>query len=1330
MPLVEDTQELGFNVPQYQAPDRPPPSLLDTGVAAFRLENDIVNMYSFLNRKNETYDPTFNLKTSLQEQGLWDDRDSYIGTFSQADLNARRAKIAQERKDRAMLAQSGWTGVGAAAVAGLISPTALIPFMAEGRPLVAAGKGALYGVVGIGAQELALQAAQEERTGEESAFAIAGGAVLGGIIGGAVGFLKPGVLESIAKDMHDIPGRPYTSYAYGADAGAAAVAEGGAGGIARDNWLTRKLAHIGPVTRGISQDVSEVGRFMTSQFSTAGLRLEGNIRGIPSSATGTIEDSIKLWERNLADSIETFDSAFRDYYFEGAAPKFFANTRAEAGALFGSGKLSRKEFGEAVGRAMFANDVSEIPQVAATAAKIREQLYKPLFEEAQKVGVLKDMPGELIGDESYFNRLYNDDVIDARMGDFIDVLSEHIGNKFHKDFVEELQHVLEKEQRFKQKQADIALPEDEALALRENFETRLRALEEGRSEELIQAEEQIASIRAQAKTAPVNPLTKQGVRETSKRELLDAAKAIEDNLGEEFARLRGERTEIRRRLRNLNKNRALIGERRAAKLAKVERLEELQLNTLNRVIRKAEKVAADLEKYSHEELTRQAEALQAQFNELGRLYDKETEAITETAREFDTAEGFHDSFLASMFPNMADTGQGVAEKGLALVARHEERAAKMQRLADRLEHVEALDDNALRDWIKEGLEQVKRDVNEINSTRALRRQRLSEQAAKLDPAVLMRALDEQGAAVQLRRRDFEQKYGALGSFDEATGKTDFQEYAKSLAQQITDKILGANSRIQSMYLILDKRGPELARMLDIPSNYVSKSGVNFSDFLVTDVQRAMRSYLRTLSSDIEVARKFGTADAREWFQRLRDEYYSKVEALKDGTPETIERETAKLSAHYRGLESDLNALLERARRTRGVPKNPRGLATRAGQMMMNLNVLRLMGTVMISSIPDLARPVMKYGLMRTFKDGFVPFISRMKRFEISKREARQAAIGLDTILHSRAHQLYDMIDEFSGRTKLERGVEYATSKIGALALFDHWTSWMKEISSSVALTKFMDSLGILVSQKGTKKELDEATEFLASKGIGNKEAFAIWDELQKPGGSNEVDGVLFPNTDNWENADARRALLTALRSEADDTIVTPGFERPLWMDNTLPGRLVAQFRSFAMSSTTKVLMAGLQARDAAFVQGTIASLALGVLSYYLWAVSTGGQAYEEMLNAKPERWADEAIARSGVLAVFGEFQRIGERIPAIDQFMNFSGQRVTNRAGTSLIEALAGPSFDAADQSLKVLTQLDSPTQGTVHAIRTLLPFQNLFWLRQAFDQVEKAIPVPERRSQ
>ena len=434
---------------------------------------------------------------------------------------------------------------------------------------------------------------------------------------------------------------------------------------------------------------------------------------------------------------------------------------------------------------------------------------------------------------------------------------------------------------------------------------------------------------------------------------------------------------------------------------------------------------------------------------------------------------------------------------------------------------------------------------------------------------------------------------------------------------------------------------------------------------------------------------------------------------------------------YREGRRDLEALLERVRGVRGVPANPDGWAARGARMAMNLNTLRFMGGVVLASVSDPARVIQKHGLVRTFRDGFLPMIRDLKTARLSQREAQLAGTALDVTIHSRAHAISDILDEYGRGSKFERGLEFASNKIGVIALFDYWTSAWKQFTAGVVNARVLEAVAT-VMEGGAEKKVFAATEYLASVNLGRSHVEEIWRQVNNGGGAKH-NGVWLPNTDTWDLSkpianEALRAYRAALAKEVDDTIVTPGLERPIFMDASIGHRLLTQFKSFGMSSTTKTLMAGLQEKDARYVNGVMISLALGSLSYYLWATAVGGEAREEMLNAGIDKWADEAISRSGQTAVFDEFQRIGQRIPGIAPYLSFSGTRSTRREGGDLSEAVLGPTFDLLEKAGGVLAGIDDPTRSTLHAFRQILPFQNVFFLRQALDAIEASIGLPERR--
>jgi len=139
------------------------------------------------------------------------------------------------------------------------------------------------------------------------------------------------------------------------------------------------------------------------------------------------------------------------------------------------------------------------------------------------------------------------------------------------------------------------------------------------------------------------------------------------------------------------------------------------------------------------------------------------------------------------------------------------------------------------------------------------------------------------------------------------------------------------------------------------------------------------------------------------------------------------------------------------------------------------------------------------------------------------------------------------------------------------------------------------------------------------------------------------------------------------------------------------------------------------------VSGAMVSLALGALSYYIRAQLVGGQFKENMEKASIAEWADNAVYNSGLLGIFSEVQGIASKFPATAPYSTFAGRAVTRRSGQGIISDTLGPSFDFADTALNVATGLDDPTQATVGQTRKLLPYQNLWWFRRLFNEIEEA---------
>lgn len=535
----------------------------------------------------------------------------------------------------------------------------------------------------------------------------------------------------------------------------------------------------------------------------------------------------------------------------------------------------------------------------------------------------------------------------------------------------------------------------------------------------------------------------------------------------------------------------------------------------------------------------------------------------------------------------------------------------------------------------------------------------------------------------------------------------------------------------------------LARYLDMD---IQTPG--FKEFLERDIDKLARIYARHMVPDIEIHRATGSVNGVTAIDRMTQEFKMRhSQILQDldkagtplKTPRTVEQKNKaadKLLATFERDKRNYEIVVSRLRNQRGVPGDAASIGYRLGKLARNLNTLRMMGTVAISSVADPARPVMKYGLVRTFRDGFLPMITNFKQFQRHAELARFSGTANDAIMHTRAQHINDIIDDYSRGTAFENGIQWMANRMGTFAMFDQWTQGGKFLTAGVVNSLLWDSLEA-IHRGGTKMKADKALEFLDSVGVSDRLGRRMLEMVEAPGGGlRGKNGRWLPNAEDWagEGAqEARWAYQAAMNKSIDDTIITPGPERPKWVDENEAFRVIAQFRSFAFASTTKMMMAGLQQRDMALLNGMMVSLALGAVSYYLWAITTGGKAREEMLNADIDKWADEAIDRSGLLGILAEARRIGERVPYVRDMTTFSGQRTSRRAGEDLIAAILGPSFDLGKRTSNVIMGLDEPTEATVHNLRLVWPLQNVWYLRQAMDQVESglnsSLGIPKERS-
>ena len=1344
MPLIE-RKLVGYALPEIVDPTvlEVTPTQGETAGAAFRQENFIYNAHKVMSRSWQEPDPNFSVLDELEKRGLGQNVE-YGRRLARArnvnHFDIILGDIKQEEVDRGIISRSGWAGVAWMIAAGIISPTTFIPLIGTtARGGKAVMQGLMSGALAASLEEAMLGTAQETRTYEEMVFSIGASTALGGILGGTVGMLRNAEKARLVKGIeHEVEGSagqlpdnasplaiPKTVPSSIGAAASFRAPKGTAGPFGSQMRFGTKrwnLESMSPVTRTLNSPLA-TARTMMAQISDAGVRLLDSYEGKIVAPEGLIENRIAGWRRGLAKGLDGLDQTYADYALDKQGVSYFRDTRGMIAGITRSDKMSKAEFNAEVSRALREGEEFQgLEQAKAAAAILRKEIFDPMLKEMQR---LKMLPEELntVGDTEYLNRLYNKVAIERDTEGFVKALADHYEMKLQEDFNSRVTKLKEQEAAEQQFIEDFNLSQREVDALRTQLEEQLSALE---GTPLKRVADQVNDLRQEARDAPrtsnLSVTEPRPAAGSSYEELLSEARQMEAAGGEEYKAFKKTRAALRHRLRNLNKTLVALDKKRVAKLESIDRIEEQQLNTLGRLNRAYVRFQKQLEKVSDEDLG-------GEVKRLRNLFHKSVGVLERSEKRMQDILDADEADMGKMF------NEAVRQEGLF---------DKLNTYAERIDEAEDLFDNrqVLRELMDASFEEVSRKANDLNSRRALRKEKLRQQAAELDPEKIKQAVEDIQAKGKDRRLEVREQLRKKG-FDDVdldNMTMTVRETAEARARAVKDKIMGNHTRVVGMDILGEERGPELARVLDIPSR-------NIEPWLENNVEQLVRAYVRTVSSDIEIHRTFGSVNAKDWFDKLKAEQNSLLEkaptaeekdaAIKaaKGNKAAMKEAKAALTQEeinhaYQRAFDDLAAVIGRLRHTWGIPANPHGFAARAARVALNVNTLRLMGMVAVSSVADVARTSVKYGPVRAFKFGLVPLVTNFKALKMSWREAQLAGTALDVFLHTRMYEMMDLMDDYGYLTRFEKGLDFATSKIGIIAGFDYWNTAMKQFAAVMFNAEVLDSIQTLVEQghKGARNT-KKATNFLASLNIDGDSAADIWRLVSETEGGGNVNGVWLPNTEEWlksaeqlgmpiERAEQlRRLYRAALVREVDATIVTPGVERPLIMDSTLTGKILFQFKSFAASSTQKTLMAGMQERNANFALGSAISLGFGALSYELYKRLSQDPYKEEGW----EKYMDEAIDRSGLLGVLGLVRESTAAVPGLNDFTTFSGQQTTRRGGESLVGKAFGPTLDAAQIIGRIASGIDDPTQATTKQIRKLLPYQNVWWMRKfVFDNLEE----------
>lgn len=516
---------------------------------------------------------------------------------------------------------------------------------------------------------------------------------------------------------------------------------------------------------------------------------------------------------------------------------------------------------------------------------------------------------------------------------------------------------------------------------------------------------------------------------------------------------------------------------------------------------------------------------------------------------------------------------------------------------------------------------------------------------------------------------------------------DRQAYVSQITDDIFNTVTGRNADGDiPRDIVAATRGPLKERTFHIPDSEIE-------DFLESNVEAVARKYARTMASDIELTRAFGKADLKEQVGQVRADYQRLREAVqKNVDPETgaalakpltkqqQEKRIAQLVAREKADIRDLQALRDMIRGSYLAQENATNFA-RVARVAGTVNYLRLMGGVVLSSLADVARHVMVHGLSGVMTDGLVPLIRNTRGFRMSVAEARTAGAVSERLLNTRLATWADITDPYSVSSPFERFMDNAAAGFSRLNGLVYWNDFQKSFASVITQNRVLKGVG----NYGGLREKERA--YLAFLGIDRDMAARIARQFERHGTVEDGD-IRVAHTDDWDDEIARRTYRAAINKDVDSTIVTKGVgDVPLFM-STPTGRLLGQFKSFALASHQRALMRGLQERPMGFVAGTMFAATVGMFIYWLKSVEANRQ---DDISDNPGRWIAEGLDRSGIFSIAFEANNTVEKAFGIGAYgalaAMFPGSEQTGKASRyatrSVTEALVGPTGSLLDNLVR-----------------------------------------------
>jgi len=564
---------------------------------------------------------------------------------------------------------------------------------------------------------------------------------------------------------------------------------------------------------------------------------------------------------------------------------------------------------------------------------------------------------------------------------------------------------------------------------------------------------------------------------------------------------------------------------------------------------------------------------------------------------------------------------------------------------------------------------------------------------------------------------------------------------RALAEKATNKLMNEEYTVSL---------GDLVKNLDLPGKYTKDRTLNVDDRFLTnwthdDVLATEMYHVSQATVDVELARR--NVKFNELIDDIHREAQERVEFLNNEYGVGTKKAADAISKLMAERDADIGELEFAMRRLKRQGAAGEGATMRSvNEWTARFNKISGMAQLGSSALPnslgDVASVARVMGTGRTYQIVAKAFDSEFRADIVAN--AKQMGVLSDLVDRTvrEAHMGEVMADSMNpnkgfkgaGLQKFDRGLGRATDIFSKVSLIDQWSRIGRTVASAASTQNILEA-----AQKGWSSLSATTRTELAKFYIDEDMLQRIAKQAGKH--ADDVEGVKFASLEKWDDTEAARVFKASVYAQTEYALNIPSIgSSSQFMSENFFGRVLTRFKTFNNASHESTFLSSLQNRE-------VSRVVTGTLNYAFWGFA-GTFAYD-VVSGRPHdfdtyfgdsdamtKTAWKSLTKGGYVAAAGDaFVSVSKALGSKELGgVSEAWRSVMPEAlekelfpkfkEVSAAEKALGPTYGYLMKAYETATgALDgSFNSKDIGNARSLLPGQNIGWLRRGLDYVEEAL--------